>query len=622
MISSFSLKRSYFVFAHDLIAAALSYIVSMYLKFGTEFSQAGSKNQILFGGLVFIFISIIVLYSSKIHRAIWKYISIKDLIDITKATLIIILSFIAVTFVVNRLENFSRAMLGINWMVLVGFLCGPRILYRVSRERMALNKLEENENKKILILLLGINNNTELFLRSLSRLKFSEYKVIGVLDYNDARAGSYIYNVKIYGDYKNLPSIYNELQNKNLTPQKIIITEDHIEGSVVRNIFKVADNLGMTIAKLPKLTDFRSTSQETIEIKPIVIEDLLGRAQNALDRDGIFDLINKKRVLVTGAGGTIGSELTRQIMSYDPSIMILIEHSEYNLYIIDKEVRTLYPSIKIRSILNDIRNEKHLDKIFKEERPEIVFHAAALKHVPLVEDNIVEAVSTNIIGTKNVADKSIEYNVEQMLLISTDKAVNPTSMMGVTKRIAENYIQFLGSNHETKFATVRFGNVLGSSGSVIPLFESQLKAGGPITITHPEMTRYFMTVREAVELVLQAALLARNSENNNNIFVLDMGEPIKIKDLALQMIKMAGLRPNLDIEIKYTGIRPGEKLFEELFYNEENRLNTDCKSIMLAQSSSINNIRELIEIIQNAVSEYDNNKLLDLIKNNVPEYKS
>ncbi len=331
---------------------------------------------------------------------------------------------------------------------------------------------------------------------------------------------------------------------------------------------KTTDTLGFTLAKLPQMSDFKENIDK-VEVKPVAIEDLLGRAQKAPELGRRKELIEGMVVMVTGAGGTIGGEMVRQIAAYNPTKLILLDISEYNLYKIGKELADINPDVPVRCSICDVRDNLALESIFIKEKPQLVFHAAALKHVPIVEENLAEAVLTNIIGSKNVADCSVKYGANKVVMISTDKAVNPTSLMGVTKRIAEFYVQSLGSSGKcgiTSFATVRFGNVLGSSGSVIPLFQNQLESGGPITVTHPDMVRYFMTVPEAVELVLQASTLDSGNKNEkSSIFVLDMGQPIRINDLALQMIKLAGLRPEIDVKIEYTGIRRGEKLYEELF---------------------------------------------------------
>jgi O-antigen biosynthesis protein WbqV len=370
-----------------------------------------------------------------------------------------------------------------------------------------------------------------------------------------------------------------------------------------------------------------------VQVRPIAIEDVLGRAQHVLDRASMQTLIKGKRVLVTGAGGTIGGELTRQLARFQPSHLSLLDASEYALYAIDLEIGETYPNLDRSSIIADVRDAERITQIMKTETPELVFHAAALKHVPIVEAHPSEGIRTNILGTKTVADCCRAAKVAAMILISTDKAVNPTSVMGASKRIAETYCQALdieensrtdGTGAGTRFITVRFGNVLGSTGSVVPLFQRQLASGGPLTVTHPDMKRYFMTVREAVELVLEASVLGtRNAREPGKIYVLDMGEPIKIIDLARQMILLAGKKPEVDIRIEITGLRPGEKLYEEILHDSEPPEKTEYAGILLAapRTAELTPLTETIEALVAAARQGDDTAIIDLLRSHVPEYQ-
>jgi O-antigen biosynthesis protein WbqV len=340
-----------------------------------------------------------------------------------------------------------------------------------------------------------------------------------------------------------------------------------------------------------------------VQIKPIAIEDLLGRPQSTLDQSGMHTLIRGKCVLITGCGGSIGSELVRQIASYAPQKIILIDHSEYLLYCIDQEIGEAFPSLSKVAYIADVGDRARIFELFQKEKPELVFHAAALKHVPIVEENPLEGIETNTLGTKNVADASRHHHVNTMVLISTDKAINPTNIMGATKRLAESYCQSLDvldthRTNRTRYVTVRFGNVLGSTGSVVPLFKHQIEQGGPVTVTHPDITRYFMTIREAVALVLQAAAFGSFSAmQGGKIFVLDMGEPVRVVDLAHQMIHLAGLQPNVDIKIEFTGLRPGEKLYEELFHSHESLTPTTIPNLLLGSPRIIDH-KDLIHMLE------------------------
>ncbi len=610
-------RRSYIAAIHDIMMAAISFPLSIYLRLG-ELSVF--NNNLLFQTLVFSIISSFIFFTFKLYNNLWGYASLKDLSAISKSVTISILLFFIILFFINRLENIPRSLFIINWLLLLFLLGGPRFIYRYVRERKNwLNELLGHiDHNKISVLLIGLNNNTELFIREIARAKNSNYKIVGIIDDNLSRVGSKIHNVKILGATKHIDYIYHKLKHKNQTPQKLLITEDFIEQDKIKELLHIADELGMSLAKLPRLTDFKDDNLETIVIKHLVIEDLLGRSQNIHNKHNISEIFSGKRILITGCGGSIGRELTRQIAEQNPSMLILVDICEYNLYEINNEISTNFPHLSKKVIIADIRNENLIAKIFNEIKPELVFHAAALKHVPLVEENICEAIATNLFGTKIITDQSIKHQAK-MVMISTDKAVNPTNIMGATKRAAEIYIQSVSKDNQVSM--VRFGNVLGSSGSVIPLFEQQLKKGGPLTVTHPDMVRYFMTIREAVELVLQSSAI--KLDDRGRIFVLDMGSPVKINDLAKQMIQMAGFRVDIDIKIEYSGIRAGEKLFEELSSKDEELIKTNHEAIMLVKNLNDSDcINLLMNDISQACNNYNVKESISLLQRIVPEYKT
>ncbi len=399
----------------------------------------------------------------------------------------------------------------------------------------------------------------------------------------------------------------------------------------MRRLFEISEALALPLARLPRLTDFRRGG-ERLEVRPIEIEDLLGRPQTPLDRPAMAALIAGRRVLVTGAGGTIGGELTRQLAALGPAALGLFDASELALYAIDLELGERFPELPRHAVLGDVRDRRQLAQVLAALKPELVFHAAALKHVPLSEANLEEAVLTNAIGTRNVSELCRDAGVGAMVMISTDKAVNPTSVMGATKRLAEAWCQTLDvaerrrlaqSGQGTRYITVRFGNVLGSTGSVVPLFQRQLARGGPLTVTHPEITRYFMTVREAVELVLQATTLGTADETaTGKIYVLDMGEPVRIVDLARQMIRLAGLRPDRDVEIVFTGLRPGEKLHEELFHAGEALVETNTAGIRLANPRTSDSavLARALDELEAAARGRRSADVLQLLAHLVPEF--
>jgi O-antigen biosynthesis protein WbqV len=619
-------RRAWVAAFHDILMAAASFVLSLYLRLGNdEFYKADSF--LLPGTLIFTGVCAIIFWAMRLYRGVWRYASVPDLVAITKSVTLAILVFLPIMFMVNRLEGVPRSMLAINWMVLLVLLGGPRFLYRLVKDKRLLIDFNSSAvDKRIPILLAGITDNAELFLRETTRRSTSEYRVVGIVDKNVSRVGRVLHGVRVYGDYTVIPKVVDKLRKKGKSPQKIVLAEEHPDKEFIARLLAIADELGLSVARLPKRSELQHAS-EPFRMRPIAVEDLLGRPQATLDRESMRRFIEGKRVLITGAGGTIGSELVRQIAGSAPAHITLFELSEYNLYSIDSELATLFPTLSRSAVIGDVRNPKQLDAIFTTHKPNIVFHAAALKHVPIAEENPIEAAYTNTLGSRYVADMCVAHNVSTMIMISTDKAVNPTSFMGATKRVAESYCQALGgafTEAPTTFTTVRFGNVLGSSGSVIPLFARQLEAGGPLTVTHPDMVRYFMTVREAVELVLQAAVLGTTRDDKSAIFVLDMGEPVRILDLASQMIRMAGLRPDMDIPIVFTGLRPGEKLYEELFYDSEALHKTAHPGIMLAQPRAVDytEISQKLDGMLEATASQDAEYVVDLVQEIVPEYRS
>lgn len=620
-----SIRRSTIAAIHDICMAALSFILSLYLRLGDNITIA--YEYVFIGTVLFTAVCFMVFTSMRLYQGIWRYASVPDLIAIVKSVTLAILIFLPLLFVVTRLEGFPRSSLFINWLVLIVLLGGPRILYRIVKDkRVQIDFNSSALDKRIPVLLAGIDANAELFIRETLQKDGSEYRIVGIVSPDTRDVGRHVHGMRVVGTYDQLHNSIKSLQARGLSPRKIVLSDSSPSSELVQQFLDIAYETGLTLARLPKRSELRqaeNNQSQTSNIRPIVIEDLLGRSQAALDRDGLASLIVGKIVLVTGAGGTIGGELVRQIAKYTPSQIILFDVSEYNLYRIDQELASLMPDLPRHTLIGDVSDAHTMEHIFSRYQPQLVFHAAAIKHVPIAEDNRVEAIKTNALGTRIVADCCHAHHVEAMVLISTDKAVNPTSIMGATKRLAERYCHSLGSLDDTRthFITVRFGNVLGSSGSVIPLFERQIAKGGPITITHPDIERFFMTVREAVELVLQAALQGLHTQSHSDIFVLNMGQPVKIVDLAQQMIRMSGLRPSLDIAIEFTGLRPGEKLYEELFYDNEMSQDTENSDILLVSSpvfdydSLCDDFNQLAE----ACTRYDSAMIATLITKLVPQ---
>ncbi|RED49210.1 polysaccharide biosynthesis protein [Aestuariispira insulae] len=626
MTPLFKSHQARIAFVHDMIMAGLSLPLALYLRIGNEIQYYPDEFFIQTTG-IFVLICAPVFWFLRLYRGIWRYASMNDLVAITRAVTVAVLIFLPILFSLNRLELVPRSLPVINWIVLIAMLGGPRFFYRLLKDRHTGHLLEKNGYKRLPVMLIGAGDEAELFLREQSRDHKGMFKAVALISEKPRRVGHTIHGVPVIGTLKSIqPDNWKSLKQP---PQKIILTKDNIEPTQLRKLFEMAQAEGITVARLPKLSELKAGIQdEKMELRPIAVEDLLGRAQTTLDRPAMKRLVTGKRVLVTGAGGSIGSELVRQISALEPASLALLDNSEYQLYLIDQEIGLKFPDLPRLAMLGDVRDRDRIDDVMQRTKPELVFHAAAFKHVPLVEENPMEGILTNVVGSRIVADACRKAGVNCMVQISTDKAVNPTNVMGATKRLAEEYIQASDTisrrENGTRFVVVRFGNVLGSTGSVVPLFQKQLAAGGPLTVTHPEVTRFFMTIREAVELVLQASVLGSTDDSTaGRIFVLDMGQPVKIADLARQIIMLAGLKPDEDIKIEYTGLRPGEKLYEELLHNLEKQLPTVAEGIMLAapRTSTLEILREEFDILEKTARKRDRQKCLENLCRLVPEYR-
>ena len=635
-------SRIFIVGAHDVIMAALSFEAAVALRYYTY----GAPQELFFlweGTLIFTIVCALTFWRVGLYRGIWYYASLNDLIAIFKAVTLAILIFLPVMFVLTRLEDFPRTSLIINWPLLIVMLAGPRFLYRALKDgnlRAAFHKFDTDQSR-IPVLLAGAGDQADSFIREMVRSALAAYRVVGIVDDKPGRIGRDIRGVRILGSLDNIDDVVARLDRDAMRPQRLIIAGGSYGGEQVQGLLQCCERLGMTLARLPRLTDFDRSKDidpdaghgtvQAFEPRPVDVEDLLGRPQKVLDRDAMRNLITGRRVLVTGAGGTIGSELVRQVADFEPSRLTLLDNAEYNLYRINLEIGERHPQLSRRSALADVRDPERLADILTTETPDLLFHAAAFKHVPLVEENSEEGVLTNVIGTSNVAEACQRAGVGTMVLISTDKAVAPSSVMGATKRIAERYCQALGaqtagnSATTTRFLTVRFGNVLGSTGSVVPLFTRQIASGGPVTVTHEAVTRYFMTTSEAVELVVQAcALQDDDTDARGKIYVLDMGEPVRILDLAHQMIRLAGLRPEKDIAVSFTGLRAGEKLHEQLFDTDEQVTATAHQSIRIASSPAmeVGFVRSQTEKLKDAARARRTDDMLKLISALIPGFRS
>jgi O-antigen biosynthesis protein WbqV len=621
-------SRAFATFAHDIVMAALSFLLSFYLRVGGDIVHY-SPSLLAIYDLAFAGTAGVIFLWSGLYRGIWRFASLPDLLALLRAVTLIILIYFPVMFILTRLQEMPRSLVGINWLLLMAMLGAPRFAYRVLKDRGLDHVFETASYAPVPILLIGAREGADLFIRAIGRDPRRPYRIVGLLADGTSRVGRDIGGVGVLGTFDDIGTVVAALTKTDNRPQRLIVCQE-LSRVQARQLFDFSAEAGIPLARVPRLTDFRVTRDDDMQrVEPVAIEDLLGRPQTVLDHDSMRALIAGRRVLVTGAGGTIGGELSRQIASYGPAKLALLDNGEYALYSIDQEIKERFPDIPRQAIIADVRERRRIDDVMATERPELVFHAAALKHVPMVEANPVEGLMTNVIGTRNVAEACRAHGVTAMVMISTDKAVNPANVMGASKRLAESICQALDivetrRDSGTRYVTVRFGNVLGSTGSVVPLFQRQLASGGPLTVTHPDIQRFFMTVREAVELVLQASALAGSeTAARGKIFVLDMGEPVKIADLASQMIRLAGKRPDIDIKIDFVGLRPGEKLYEELFYESETLVPTKVSGIRLAapRISDYAMLARALDEFSDQLREGHEDRAIAMLGTLVPEFE-
>lgn len=562
LFSNFRNPRVLLAFLYDLIMAGLAFWIALYLRFD-------SLNIPLTDNLAFnrfFFISMFIHAGSFIlhglYKGVWRFSSMYDLVRVFKASATAVFLSVVTCFFMTRLEGVPRSMFLIEFLLLVTGLGGGRFVYRFLKDQTSLRSViggSDEEVKKVLIV--GAGRAGEKLVRDIHATPGLKLRVIGFLDDDRFKKHALIHNIKVFGGLELIPSIV-----KSQYVDKIFIAIPSANGDDVKRIVGFCNQTEAEIKILPKMDQLLSAQVELSLLRNLNIEDLLGREQVQLDTCHLSAMITNKTVLVTGAGGSIGSELCFQIAKFQPKMLLMADYCELFMYELEMKFKEEFPEIIFFPKIIDIRNKANVDAMFAEYLPQLVFHAAAYKHVPMMEHNPMEAIETNIKGTKIVAEAALKYKAEKFTMISTDKAVNPTNVMGASKRIAEMVITELSNRStSTKFISVRFGNVLGSNGSVIPLFRKQIEERKDITVTHPDIIRYFMSIPEACQLVLQAGSMGEGGE----IFVLDMGEPVKIVDLAREMIRLAGMIEGRDLNIVFSGLRPGEKLYEELFSDKE-----------------------------------------------------
>ncbi len=615
-------RKPLIILAHAIVFAA-ALMFSFLLIHNMQFKKAWMID--LYPTLIFFFlvIKLPVFGLFKQYQGWWRYVGIADLVGIVQASFISTLLIVSVWYALGY-TNFARTYLPIGMeepaegvcmadlFATIMLLGSMRMILRLYFE--ASQTIDRSSRLKR-FLIVGAGNAGEALIREIHRMPVLQYEVIGLIDDDPAKQKTHIHGIPVIGTVAQLPEICAE---QNI--EEIAIAMPSAARKQLRRVIQVCEGTKIRFRTVPSITDIVSGKLRISQIRDVDISDLLGREEIQLELDSIETFVKDKVILVTGAGGSIGSEMCRQLCHFNPKLLLLVEQAENPLFYIERELRKDFTTVCIEPLICNITDKIHVEQIFAKYKPEVVIHAAAHKHVPLMELNPSQAIKNNVMGTKIVADTAEKFGTLNFVMISTDKAVNPTSIMGSSKRIAEMYIQDLSRTSKTLFVTVRFGNVLGSEGSVIPIFKKQIAEGGPVTVTHPEMKRYFMTIPEASKLVLQAATMGKGGE----IFVLEMGEPVKIVDLARELITLSGFSPEEDIEIKFTNPRPGEKLFEELSIEGEDMQRTRhskisiWKNIPMDRDKLREGINELIEI----ASKQENNEIFKKIKSLVPEYSN
>lgn len=560
-----------------------------------------------------IFLNIFRMYQNMMRYEVGK--------DYIKYIISAFLSMIILSIVYKA---FSLEYINLKVNILSGVLiAGTFVMYRLagrsilSRRMSKYEKINKNQdNKANNLLIIGAGMGAREIIIAIKNNMRDKYNIVGIIDDDISKINHYILGIKVLGTRYDIPKIAKE-KNVDL----IFFAINKIDAVSRRKILEICQETGVKTRVLPTTEEVINKQGAMNSLRDVQIEDLLGRDPVHLDNKNINSLIKNKTVLVTGGGGSIGSELCRQIVKYDPKRLVILDIYENNLYDIEMELRAEYPKLNLEAIVASVRDKARLNNVFETYKPEIVFHAAAHKHVPLMEKSPLEAIHNNVFGTYNVVNCADEYGVEKFVLISTDKAVNPTNIMGASKRVCEMIVQAKNKVSKTEYVAVRFGNVLGSNGSVIPLFKKQIERGGPVTVTHKDITRFFMTIPEAVQLILQAVTYAKGGE----IFVLDMGEPVKIYDLAVSLIKLLGYEPNVDIPIEITGLRPGEKLYEEILMSEEGLTSTKHDKIFISKPMHMEmaELEEKLNILKELEynEKYSNENIKNVMKEVVPTYR-
>jgi len=600
-------RRRWLAFAHDLLMIPVAWLGAYWVRFNLESVPDGVWSSAFAMMPVVLLLQGAAFWYFGLYRGIWRFASIPDLIRILKAVSVGVIVSASVIFLWTRLEGVPRSVFVLDAVLLVLLLGGPRMLYRWLKDR----HLYLREGHRVLIVGAGLAG--EMLARDMLRSPDSPYQPIAFVDDDTGKRGMDMHGVPVHGPCERIPELASKLE-----ADLVLIALPSADSRALRRIVEICEKANLPFRALPPMQDLVSGQVSIKQLRDVRIEDLLGREKVTLDWESIHRGLTGHTVMITGGGGSIGSELCRQVARLGPSRLLILDSSEFNLYRIDLELRRDFPQLNLLACLADVSDADEIERLMRSHRPSVVFHAAAYKHVPLLEHRARAAVLNNVFGTRVVAEKASAHGCETFVLISTDKAVNPANVMGTSKRIAEICCQDMDTRSNTRFVTVRFGNVLGSAGSVVPLFQEQIAKGGPVTVTHPDITRYFMTIPEACQLILQASVIGEGGE----IFVLEMGEPIKIAYLAEQLVLLSGRKPGEDIEIVYTGLRPGEKLYEELFHDAEHLAETRHPKIRLARSRTVTQeaVERAMDDLRAAVDSANEPAILAVFSRLVPEY--
>ena len=581
----------------DICIIAASFFFALMIRF--EFAYSHIPELYLAGYIkivpVFVIIALIVFYIFRLYHSIWRFASINEFLHIIAAFFVLAIASVIIHEVCMIKMPYAFWIIGL--MLSFAGCTACRFAYRFIRTGQKMLEQKGSAAGDENVMIIGAGNAGRMLIRELIMSSHLHTKACCIIDDNPAKLGRFIDGVPIVGNRNDIPEM---VEKYGIT--KIVYAVPSTSGKDRKDILNICKDTGCDVSVVPGIYQMVDGRVSVSNLRPVSIEDLLGRDQVVVDNDGIHSFLQGKVVMVTGGGGSIGSELCRQIAREDPKLLIIFDIYENNAYDIQQELKRKYPYVKVETLIGSVRNTNRLHYIFQTYHPEIIYHAAAHKHVPLMEESPNEAIKNNVLGTLKVSKMAAEYHVKKFVLISTDKAVNPTNIMGASKRLCEMIIQMMNRQSDTDFVAVRFGNVLGSNGSVIPLFKKQIEDGGPVTVTDKRIIRYFMTIPEAVALVLQAGLYAKGGE----IFVLDMGEPVKIDDMARNLIRLSGLEPDVDIQIVYTGLRPGEKLYEEMLMSEEGLKETPNKLIHIGEPIEMDDElfeKQLVELEKACTSE-------------------